>query len=712
MTNDSNVISAARLDFTRLLMPSAVALVGASSNPHAVGGQPLHYMKAFGYRGKLYPVNPKRSEVQGIKCYDNVLSIPDRCDVAVVAVSASHVPNVIRECGKVGIPYAVILSAGFDTIDSGSAGSYQELRDAIVESGVRVIGPNCTGVVSLKGRACLAFGGILSDLDPVSGSVAMISQSGGVGLSVLDAVQRAGVGTNYFVSSGGEIDLNIFDFVDSFLDDPDVSVIALYLESTTNGRRLREVGRRALQMGKPIVVLKTGNTGVAHKAAESHTSRLTARYELFQTAFREGGYIEVAEIDELADVVKALRAKVLPKGKRTAILSSSGGWGVMMAERCEQHGLIIPAPARETTVKLRELAPTYASLGNPIDMTPQGYSDHYAAYNQIAKHLLSDPGFDLLAVRSPTGSDVKVWSEGIQEIAEQSKKFVLVNWAPALNRYMEVKTFLEDHGIPCLSYAKPLARVAAACVEFSAKRNKGTLDAASGKRSQARKKLSLRKTPGGMAEGASKKCLQAYGISTTKELLVTLDEIDSLQTHDLKYPLAVKIESADVLHKTEAGGVLLNIQNLEQVKRAARSVVDHVRRYAPTATIDGILIQEMATGTEMILGAASDPDFGPYVMCGLGGIFTEILHDVAYRFAPITNEHALEMLDELKGHEVLAGARGRLPLDQTVLAETIVKLSCLVADYESEIAEIEINPLFVGNEGAGVIAADCIITVR
>jgi acyl-CoA synthetase (NDP forming) len=701
----------APLDLTRLLEPAAIALVGASTNPQVTSGQPLRYMKEFGFGGRLYPVNPRRSEVQGLRSYERIASLPEPCDIAVITVAAPQVPAIIRECGEAGIPFAVVLTAGFEETGATGAVLQKELRDAVSESGVRVVGPNSTGIVNLRCRSYCAQGGALSEAGLQPGPVAVVSQSGGVGLSILSFLQSAGVGASYLLSSGNEVDLDVFDFAGHLLRCPDVSTIALYLESSISGRKLRALGRRALEAGKPIVVLKAGNTGAARAAATSHTGRLTADYQLFRTAFREGGYIEVGDIDELVDVTKAVSGGMRTKGARAAVLTTSGGWGVMLAEQCEARGLTLPPLAPETIAAIKPLVPSYASLGNPVDITPQGYKDQYASYNEITRLLLADPNVDLVVVRSATGSDIGAWADRLIQIVEGNGKAVLVHWAPSARRFLDVKERLERCGIVCFPYVNQIAAVAAAVVDFSARRDACAAGAVTIMPAEkaAVPPLVLRNSPGLMGEAGAMECLRAYGIAVAKSRLVPMEGLEALDLADFAFPVAVKIESDDLPHKTEAGGVVLNVAGAAQVREAARRVLDRVRAKAPTAVINGILVQEMATGLEVIVGAVSDPHFGPIVMFGMGGVFAEVMNDVSYRFAPIDRSEALRMVREVKGGGLLDGARGQPPRDLEALAQAIVAISRLIADYRDTIAEIEINPLFVRAVGAGVSAADCLI---
>jgi acetyltransferase len=636
--------------------------------------------------------------------------------VAVVAVSAPQVPGVIEQCGEAGIPYAVVLAGGFAEIGEAGREVQARLDAAIAKSGVRVVGPNCVGIANFLTRVYCAFGGALTDPTLRPGPMAVVSQSGGVGLGILAQAQSFGVGCSHLLSCGNEADLTVFDFVDTLLQSDEVKLVAMYLEAYTDGRRIRVAGRRALEAGKPILILKVGNNEAGRLAASSHTGRLTADYELFRMAFREGGYIEVGDLDELAHIARLVLAGKFPKGRNMGITTASGGFGVMMAEQCEKNGLILPRPSQHTVERLRELVPSYGSVANPIDMTPQGYTDQYAAYNKLAEILLADPDIDQLMVRSAQGTDIDVWARRFVETIRGSDKPAIVNWSPAAHRFTEVRKFLEDNGVLCVSYASHAARAAGAFTEFALKRRR--FEAAGDARAArpfAKQEIDFAGHAGAtgtLSEHAAKKCLQRYSIPVTQEVLLSLEQVRALQSSPVPFPVAVKLASPDIPHKTEADAVRLALRDIDAIKQAAATVVANGVRYQSSARIDGVLVQQMASGVELIVGAVDDAHFGPYVLLGLGGVFTEVLHDVTRRFAPFGLAVALEMIGEIKGARLLEGFRGAPPADIDALAQVLVNLSWLIADYSSRIAEIDINPLFVGPKGSGVVAADALVVLH
>ena len=695
------------IDLTRLLTPQSIAIIGASSNNTSISGQPLRLMIEAGYAGKIYPVNPKRDDVQGVKAYPDAQSIPGPCDVALVAVSAAQVPQALRDCGKAGIPFAVVLAGGFEEIGAAGADMQRELKTAILESGVRVVGPNCIGVANIATRAFCAFGGALYDKSLEPGPVAVVSQSGGVGLSMLAHAHARGVDSRYIVSCGNEADLNFFDFCHTLLGQDDVKLILAYLESSTEGMKLRELGQRALQIGKPIILLKVGNSGAGRRAAGSHTGKLTADYTLFKAAFREGGFIEVQDLHEMADVAKLVLGGRYPKGRNIGVLTGSGGWGVMTAEAYERNGLQLPLPTPETAEKLKAVVADYGSRGNPIDTTPV-----YGKQHTVLEIIVDEPNWDMLHVRSAGGPVLKEWLPKFLDIAKRCDKPIIVGWSPVPGLDLDIKHELEKNGIYCPSFAADAGRAVGLFTDFAMKRQKYR---ARGDTTEARpivKQALELQGSGALAEHVSKQCLASYGIPATKEVLLPLDAILALKDTPVSFPVAVKLASADIPHKTEADAVLLNVNTLDELKAAAQAVVNGGKKHAPNARIDGISVQEMASGIEMIAGAVNDPHFGPYVMVGLGGVLTEVLHDVSHRFAPVTPDDAREMLAELKGAKILEGYRGAPPADVEALVDVLVRLSWLIHDHRDRVAEIDVNPLFVRAKGKGVVAADALVVLR
>jgi len=483
--------------------------------------------------------------------------------------------------------------------------------------------------------------------------------------------------------------------------------------NSTDGRGLLEIGRRALELEKPVLMWKVGNSRSGRRAATSHTGRLTAGPELFRRALDQGGYIEIGDTDDVVDLAQFLRYRKRAKGDRVVILTLSGGAGVLIADLCEQHGLEVPDTSAETLAKLKPISPELGSLGNPVDLTPQGYGDNFASYNRVIETVLAAPEFDQAIVRSAPGPIAAVWADGFIEVANRSDKPVLLQWGSGSEGNPAAIAKVEASGIPSFLSPRRSLNALGAMHRFRMKAQR--LRDRAGERSGrpvARQQLDLGASGGALGEHASKMVLARYGIPAVAERLIAEHEIDSVRADSLAFPLAVKIESPDVAHKTEAGAIRLNITDLAGFRLAAREVIAAARAYRPHARIHGVLAQQMATGTEVIVGAVDDPYFGPTVMFGLGGILTEILHDVTHRFAPFDLAAAHDMLAEIKGAALLRGYRGSAPLDVDALADALVRVSLLISDHSERIKEIDINPLFVRAAGHGVAAADALIVLH
>jgi acyl-CoA synthetase (NDP forming) len=710
---DTSLSAAKRADLSDFLNPRGIAIVGASNDLTRVGGQPIKLLCEFGFAGKIYPVNPKYAEINGLKCYPDIASLPQPCDVALIALAGAHVPAVVEQCGKAGIKSIIVLSAGFGEVGAEGKVLQAKLKAVCQQYGIRMNGPNCLGIANLNNGLRAGFGGTLQLKTLKAGPIAMVTQSGGFGFGVVSAACYYGLGFNYVVSTGNEDSLSMLDWVEDLLERPEVKIVTVFMEGTTEGRRMIALGERALELGKPILVWKVGNTAAGSKAMTSHTARLTAGPELFRAAFRRGGFIEVRDIDDLVDVGKAFLGGKLPKGNGVGVITMSGGAGVLLADRCVEAGLTLPKFTNDTTQKLREVMVPYASAENPVDATANGYNDNFASFSKAVKIMLGDPNIDAAIARAPRGSGAKPWSEGLVETLRGMDKPVLLNWGTSPDDNADVIAYLEKNGVPCIFAPGRTAHALGALYEYVRKqREYAKRKARTSKRVIEQQPLTL--PPGNvtLGEHASKQLLKAYSIAGVDEKLLSLTEIEKLTAAPLPFPLAVKIESADIPHKTEAGVVRLNIASLDALKQAARDIAASAKQYKADARIDGVLVQQMASGVEVIVGAVNDPYFGPVVTFGLGGIFTELLKDVTHRFAPFDVETAKEMIAEIKAAPLLTGYRGKPALDVEALADALSRVSLLVADHAGRIAELDINPIFVRPAGQGVVAADALLVLK
>ena len=693
-------------DLTRLFSPRGIAIVGASEDPRRIGGQPVKGLTQYGYQGSVYPVNPGHATIQGLKAYSDIRDVPQPCDVALIALPADKVPDVIAQCGEAAIPFAIVLSAGFAEL--GRQDLQDKLADVIRVSGVRVVGPNCTGLLNLKDNVYSGFGAGFRNPNLKRGPVAMVTQSGGFGYSVVAFAESEGVGFSHMLATGNEVDLTSMDMVEHLLATDDVEIIVCYMEGIRDGRRLRRVGARALACGKPIVVWKVGNTARGRKAAVSHTANLTSDYALYKAAFHEGGFIEISDTYDLVDVVRALQQHRLPRGNRVGILTTSGGAGVVLTDLCEEQGLSLAELTEETARTLKELGGSFAAVSNPVDLSARLAGDP-VAFNDATRLLLDDPNVDIAIVRSFAGTASDVWARGLSELLDQHTKPVLITQSGLASQSAEAQKILENKGVPCFPTPGRVVRGAAALASYAGKLARRRIGKAVARDPHVNLEL-----PAGtqvLSERNSKKILASYGIPVVREQVLLESAINALSALPFAFPVVVKIDSEDIPHKTEAGGVRTGLRTLAAVKKAARDVLKSARRYDSKVRINGVVVQETAQGLELIVGGVNDVAFGPYVMVGLGGIHSEIMKDTSLRYAPFDGHTALEMLNELKAHPLFTGYRGGPVYELASLAAVVARVSQLMIQHADRVAELDINPLFVRPDGS-VMAADCLISLK
>ena len=702
-------------DLSLLFKPRGIAVVGASPGKGRIGAQALAALRINGYQGAIYPVNTKYESIEGLACYPSIDSVPQPCDVAIICIRGDLAPDAVRACGHAGIRYAIILSAGFGEVGAKGESAQAKLEAAIRDSGVHVVGPNCQGIMNLRNRALCGFGAIFLNTRLAAGNVALVSQSGGFGYGVLGHAQYMGIGFEYVASTGNEIDVNALDFLEYFIEQPEIDIAAAYLEGVRDGERLKRIGARALELGKPILVWKVGNTTKGRIAAASHTANITSDYRMYQTVFASGAFLEIGDIEDLIDVVRAFNARKRPAGARVAILTVSGGAGVLFADRCEQAGLTLAELQPESTAALREFLPEFASLGNPFDLTAQVLNDP-AHFNRAVEIVAADPNVDMVLMRAAQslakGDQLKI----LAGIMESSGKPVLVAWGAPPDRSNPDLLSLERMNVPWHATPGRAVFAAAALAKFAERRRRHKILPSDASTNAPQFSLlapcaTREGADGILGEHAAKSFLDKAGIPSVPETIFHQNQIAELEALPFAAPLALKIHSPDIHHKTEVGGVALNIGSLGELKKRAVEMLESVRHKAAGARIEGLLVQRQVVGVEVIIGMRNDLHFGPLIMVGLGGIFVELIHDVTYRYAPFDADEARAMLGELKGFPLLNGYRGRQPADVEALVAILVRVSQLAHAYRKEIAEIDINPVLVSERGGGAYVADALIVL-
>ena len=687
-----------------LFNPQSVAIIGATQDTRRAGGQPLHSLTHLGYAGKVFAVNPRYAEIEGRPCYASVDALPQRCNLAVIAVPAEQVPETIEACGRNGITHAVILSAGFREIGERGAQLEAKLQVALKSSGVKAVGPNCVGMMALRSRVFAGFGAAFRKTDWRGGPVAMISQSGGFAYSIMAFCDEAGIGFDHMVSTGNESSLTTLDFIEHFLADEQTHLIAVYMEGINDGRRLRALGQRALEIGKPIAIWKVGNTRAGSRAAVSHTANLTEDYDWYRDAFREGGFVEIREIYDLIDAVRVFRSRKRPRGNRVAIVTTSGGAGVLLTDACEHAGLVLPAMTPPTLAALKPLLPDFASTANPIDVTA-AIAQKEPEFRAATQAVLDDPNVDMVFLRSYPGRDATLWAQNFAALANASDKPILISLTATARESAAWLPALDAAGVPWFEAPTRLVYGASVLNDFARKCERANAGVPT-TRTVAKQPLPL-VVAGALDELQGKACLEAYGIATPKRVFVAAGREDALTACDLQFPVVLKVVSPDLPHKTEAGGVRVGIANINQLKQVLSEMQQRVHAYKPDARIRGWLVEEMAQGVELIIGALNNPSFGPLVMVGMGGVYAELFKDVARRYAPFDVDAARELVLSLKGAALLQGYRGTAACDIDALAEALSRVSWLIVDHAAQLAEVEINPIIAGGNGA--VAVDAVL---
>jgi acetyltransferase len=692
--------------------PRSIAIIGASRNPRKPGGRPLVALQKRGYSGRVFPVNPQYDEVAGLVCYPTIVDVPGDVDMAIVSVPASSVLDVLEQCGEKGVKAVVLFSAGFAEVGAEGEALQRRMGEIASANDFRILGPNCLGLMNIGNSVMASFAHIV-DLEPVPGSLGLVTQSGAFGAMIYAEANAARVGCSSFASVGNEADTEFSDFVAYLLEDPATEVIGGYLEGARDGGKLRRVAERALERGKPIVMLKVGRTPSGARAASSHTGSLAGDDQIYDAFFRQFGIVRIEALSELTAFAIVHGGRRSFRGKRVAILSGSGGYGVMVADKCESLGLIVPELSEATREKLQRFLPDFGSSRNPIDLTAQAAVIPHMLENCF-RTLVEDEDIDIILAHAifHEPNAMKIAQE-IVEIYESTSKAIVImtpvraDFGPEADHIALLRTAR----VPVLSDGLGAATAVARLAWYQEK------VAQAGSRERDSRPLATASAPDvaaalrgsdGLSEHRSKRILESYGIPITREALATSGDAAVRLARELGYPVALKVQSAAIAHKTEAGGIRLQLTSDDEVRAAYAEILANVERAAPDAEVEGVLVQEMLEGgVEVILGATRDPVFGHAIMFGLGGIFVEVLRDVSFRIAPLTRDDAREMVSEVKGHRVLEGVRGRPPVDVDAIVDAILAVSRLVTVHREDISELDINPLVVFPKGAK--AADALI---
>jgi len=696
------------------MSPKSVAVIGATNRAQSVGKAVFTNILHGGYQGVLYPVNPKAHSVSSVKNYHSISDIPDDVDMAVIIVPAPMVCDVMEQTGQKGVKGAVVITAGFKEGGGPGVELEKQLVETVNKYDISMIGPNCLGIINTADDTRINASFAVSM--PKQGNIAFISQSGALCTAVLDYAKGRDIGFSKFISFGNKAHVNEIDLLRYLKDDPETDVILMYLENISNGREFLETAREiSWETHKPMLAIKSGRSAEGAKAAASHTGSLAGSDNAYNALFKQSGIIRVDSIDELFNFAVAFSQQPLPKSNRIAIVTNAGGPGIMATDTAIRHNLQIAPLTDVTKQKLRECLPPTASVNNPVDVIGDAT---FERYQDAIRITLEDDNVDgAIVILTPQAvSDPLETAKIIPEVAKGATKPVLCSFMGVVD-VSEAIDYLEAHGVPTYNFPGAAVRSMAVMADYGqlmgldkreVRRVAADLDSA--------KAIIQNKLTGQneyyLGEKEAGEILQCYGFPVLKSVLIkNVGDIDQA-AESILFPVAMKIMSPDIIHKFDAGGVKLKIKNKEQARTAFTEIIANARKFHADARIDGVIMERMAKqGTEVILGAVRDPQFGPICMFGLGGTLVEAIKDVTFRLAPMWEISAEIMIKTIKTYNILKGVRGMPASDIDAIKDCLLRLSQLL-DENPEIAELDINPLIVYPDGAGCVVADSRILLR
>ncbi len=684
-----------------LLAPNSVAIFGASNDPTRISGRSLRYYREAGFKGALYPINPTRDTVQGLPAFPDLASVPGPVECAVIAVPANLAVESMEACVRKGVRGVVMFTAGFAEIGPEGRVMQERITQIAHDSGIRLCGPNCLGLFNMHTGHTPTFSSFLEEGPSRAGPLGMITQSGAFGTHLLALTARRGIQVGVWMSTGNEADVAVADGISFLADDPDTRAIACYVEAIKDGALFAAAVARARDNGKPVIAMKVGGSTIGAAAAASHTASLAGSDAVYDAALRQLGVERAKTPEDLVEIAYACTRGRLPRSRRLAVVTMSGGAGVLMADAAEEEGLELTPLADDSQKQVLEWVP-FAAPRNPVDVTAQALNDP----------TILDKGFELLLGKENFPAMIgffTTWASSPQ-MAEPLFKSVSDAAARYPDRYFalsaiaspEMQRRYEAAGIGLFEDPWRAVQSIAAAVRCAERLDTPPLPLPPVPTSLARLPA------GAIAEHEAKLILANAGVPVLDEILAT-NATEAAAATRLGEQLVLKIVSPEITHKTEVGGVMLNVAAADAV-RAYEELVARVQTRVPTATIEGVLISPMVRGgVEMILGVQDDPVFGPVVLLGLGGIFVEVLRDVTFRIAPFGVEEAHRMIGELRGVAMLKGARGQPPCDLDALAGALSRLSIFAAAHRGEFTSIDVNPLLVRPKGQGAAALDALI---
>jgi len=688
--------------------PNSIAVIGASAEEKKVGHAVLKNLLQ-GFVGKIYPINPSKNEILSLPCYPSVSVVPDKIDLAIIVIPAKVVADALRDCSKAGVKGVVVITAGFKEVGGEGVDREREIISIVRNSGMRMVGPNCLGVMNTKIKMNASFAAEM----PPEGRVAFFSQSGALGVAIIDWALENNFGFSKFVSFGNKADLNETDFLEYFAKDPDTDVILGYIEDIVDGKKFLNIAKEVTKI-KPVILIKSGATEAGARAASSHTGALAGSDRAFTEAFRKTGIIRVNGIQELFDTAEMFLSKKYPKGKRLLIITNAGGPGIIAADTADKLGIKLDPMSRASIDKIAEKLPSSASLYNPVDVIGDATSERYkVVLEQAIKDELIQGICVILTPQAMT--DVDNVADVVISSLKKTDKPIFTTFIGGQRIKNAIKK-LKENKIPNFTDPSVAINAYSKLINFVELKNRKISESSPLPILQENilrvEKIIKKMQESEISEIGGEEALEIlslYGFTFPERALAKTPMEAVAIAERIGYPVVMKISSPHILHKTDVGGVKLNLNNEKAVYNAFIEITTNVKRFMPDAFIEGVMVYEMVTGgKEVILGVSFDRTFGHMIMFGLGGIYVEVLKDVSFRIVPVTEEEAFDMINEIKGSRILDGVRGEKPYDKKDIANRLRSLSRLVEDFPI-IKEVDINPYLVMNNGGIGLDARIII---
>jgi acyl-CoA synthetase (NDP forming) len=693
--------------------PQSIALIGASRDNEKIPGRLLSMLRKNEYPGAIYPINPNYGDIDGLTCYKSIADIGAPIDLAVIIIPARAVVSTLEECAAAGVKNAVIISSGFAEEGGDSAGMQDQIVAIAKRTGMRISGPNAEGFMSEVQKVAATFSPTV-DVKPghvplvaTQKRIAVVAQSGGIGFAIKHRAKAIGVAISYCVSAGNECDLGAGEFLDYMVQDGSTDVILLFIEGIRDVDKFLAAAKRAAEVGKPVIVTKVGRSGAGERAAASHTASMAGWSAAYDAVFAKYGFIVSNDLDEAVTIAAVLAGNPLPRGDRVAVLTVSGGGGIWGADTVSMQGLQVPELSAGVQDQIKQWMPSYGSAKNPVDVTAQGVS--MGGLQKSIELFDTSDEVDATLVVLSLSSEVRMWFKETElkpVISAQNKPVVFYSYTLPSDF---ARRELAKSGVVVLSGLTHVGVALRRLVEYSRFRLAAPADMAA----LPPRDLSAHLKVPTLSEADSKALLRDAGIALPDEVLVRERDALDAAIARVGFPLVMKIQSPDIAHKSEVGGVRVGIAAKGEAFSAYRELLENAGKHRPNAAIQGVLVCPMAKkGVEIIIGTLTDETFGPMVMVGLGGITTELFSDVIYRPAPVGVAEAEAMLNELKAAPLLRGFRGAPKADVAALAKLISQVSVLAARLREQVSEIELNPVLVHGEGSGVTIVDALVVRR